>query len=555
MDVSRAAAAGWRDADVTLCVSRLVTFTMERRRVARVLRCPACGSTAKCPLCPLAFYTQCASCSAGLRYDLDVNASSPSFYALTLLSFPPIDGDGGSATILALDGSRQCVSLGPPGKPPSLLLDFDELEDVLPGFSVGHQMSASAARANAAAKNDRHAAGGTRAKSSGRSGPLDFALVLTRTERGDKLRVAEGLAVAMPPLLLFRAPCAPICNQAVVCVYGAYVARTHMPSVHKRDQPVLQGKVLLGSELLWHDRFIVLTRPAGRALPLRAPSAADDAAAAPRGSRSGPWPGPSAWPGPAKLHVFASEGATVPLDVLPLTADTRILDERPSNFLFAVLTRVEGAALAPADSSSGSAAPSVRRSTAAAAGAPGWAVCEVAMPDMPSKQRWMQAIKEAVLEDTAYRPMHAAADTAAMTTAREVLPLKKVAAARAGVAARAHLTLRYAGCDVAYTGPRFLTVEQLAAAFASRFGDDVRAALARLGPADGSGAHRPRETGRPLRVGALVFVRALSVGGEAARTASDAPEPALAFALGELEDGMVVVARQADDDDGRHERL
>lgn len=545
--MDKVAAAGWRDQDSLLCTSRHVTFKLERGRTARVLRCPACGSTTQCPLCPLAFYMPCSSCGAGLRYDLGSDASCPSFFALTLLPFPPVEGESGSAMILTLDGSKQTLALSQPAsRGPSILIDLDELDDVLPGFSVGHQMNATAAHAaNSAARG----MGGRRNSQGKGAGPLEFALVLSQSARGRRLRQAEGLPAAPPPLLLFRAPSAAVCSQAVICLYGAYVAASHVPSVHKRDQPVLQGKLLVGSDLLWHDRFLVLSRPAGRTLTLRA-GAADPAGAAKAAppSRSGPWPGPSAWPGPAKLLVFASQDAAVPLDVLPLSADVRILDERPSNFLFALLTRVEGAAHSPADAPGAASTPSLRR--AGAAGVPGWTVCEIAAPDQPSKQRWLQAIKEAVREDTAHRPALAAADTASMASSTSA-PLHKAAVMRSEAAvSRVTCTLRHASCDVAYTGPRFATVEQLAAAFASRFGDDVRGALARLGPADAPGAHRRHEPGRPLRVGELLFLAHSQEEAAEGKPAVGAPNTegrAVAFALGELESGAVIVAVPARD--------
>lgn len=525
---SKAAAAGWRDADLPLCSSRVVTFQMERARAARVVRCPTCGSSSACPLCPLAFYTQCGSCGAGLRYDLDVHASWPSFYALTLLPFPHVEGAGSSAAILALDGCAQRAAIGAPGRAPSTLLDLEELDEVLPGFSVGHQMSAA-----------RPAGASARAAGKWR-GPTDFALLLAQSERGERLRKAAGLPAGLPPLLLLRAPCAPACSQAVACLSGAYVGRTHAPSVHRREQPVLQGKLLVASELLWLDRFLVLTRPAGRALPPRTPAADEH-------GRAGPWPGPSAWPGPAKLHVFAAEGAAVPLHVLPLTAGVRILDERPSNFLFAVLTRVEPAARPPADAPSAGGAPGSQR--AGAASAPGgFSVCEIAAPDQPSKQRWMQAIREAVREGAAHRPAHAAADTTSADAAAR--PKAQQPACGPGRPSRLQLslTLRHAGCEAAYRGPRFATAEQLAAAFASRFGDDLRAALARVGPSDAPGAHRMHELGRSVRVGELVFLQAARAqagadGGTDAATGGAPVEREVAFGLGELRSGMVVIAR------------
>jgi hypothetical protein len=76
MEGSKAAAAGWRDSDLMLCASRVVTFPMERGRVARVLRCPACGSTIRCPACQQCFFLLCPSCSQGLRYDLGTSAAS-----------------------------------------------------------------------------------------------------------------------------------------------------------------------------------------------------------------------------------------------------------------------------------------------------------------------------------------------------------------------------------------------------------------------------------------------------------------------------------------------
>jgi hypothetical protein len=106
---------------------------------------------------------------------------------------------------------------------------------------------------------------------------------------------------------------------------------------------------------------------------------------------------------------------------------------------------------------------------------------------------------------------------------------------------------------VLYAGPRIRKLEQLAAAFAVRFGEDVRSALSRVGPADAPGAHRmllQTAATVPLRVGELEFLAALPLhpqqnGAAADGQLADASAPLAAFRLGELTDGVVVVARPA----------
>jgi hypothetical protein len=665
------APVGWRDGELALCVSREI---VGRGRTVRVLQCPSCETTVRCPVCPLNFHVTCSNCSKGLRYDLgtlaraavrgasrvtpecrrgpivrilfmpspslalplhcaDAHAGGVSFYALALVPFPPSADATDSAVILKVDGAAQVRDLGcvrlaresrgaprspracasvrdrAPSKParvrsrrssaclagrsahrpvpamrraqtvtlsqpgaskPFIVLEMDELDDVIAGFGQSHQKTHAAA---VAASPRRPSAAPASAAAF-----LDLAIVWTRSARGEELRATEGLAsAAMPPLLLLRAPNCHVCAQLVATLAGGYVARTHAPSVHKREQPVLQGQLLMGADLLWYDRLFVLNRPAGRALP-QARADASDATA-----QSGPWPGPSAWPGPAKLLIFAADSATTPLDVLPLTgvwrlcasacaharipaslaaprsrprtrrarrapltrlaprpprrrlrralasaADVRLLDEQPSSYQFAIVTRIEGHADADGQPHETSAA--VRRSIAA--GAPGWAVCEIAAPDLASKQRWLHAIKQAVREDSRHRPQ-----PPAPSEPRAARPGATRTAAAAAVDHAQHggltLTLRHGGCDVLYAGPRLGRIEQLAAAFAARFGPDLRKALSRTGAADAPGAHRAAQADHaaPLRVGQVEFL--LAAVGSVGST----------FKLGELADGMVVLAR------------
>ncbi|KAJ1618631.1 hypothetical protein T492DRAFT_916673, partial [Pavlovales sp. CCMP2436] len=477
------AAVGWRDElglELAQCSSRVVSFPTERMRTARVLRC-LCGATVRCPLCPLAFHLQCPGCGKGLRYDTDAHSSAPSFYAMTLLPFPPLESEAGVRVVLRIDGAAQTLAIGHSGRAAHLLLLLEEVDEVLPGFTTGHQAS-TAAQAKAAVAPAT--LGQHRRQLVGGSGPLEFALVVVPSARGKAMRAQLG-SNSPAALLLLRAPCASVCAQAVECLAGALVARTHVPSVHRREQAVLQGKLLLGAELLWHDRLLFLVRPARREQP---PATHRDGAAKGRLVLS-------AWPGPAKLLVFASEAAADPLEVIALTAETRILDEKPRSYLFKLLTRPE----APAEPAKG------------AKGAAGWTVSEIACPDLASKQRWLLAIREAVREDAAHHPAHAAADTAVLLQ----LPLAKPAVPTQLAAGLLRLTLRHGAYAALYAGPRLATADQLAAAFASRFGAELRATLAQVvGGADAPGVHRKLLRGggawrAALRVGGCEFVLAL----------------------------------------------
>jgi len=204
----------------------------------------------------------------------------------------------------------------------------------------------------------------------------------------------------------------------------------------------------------------------------------------------------------------------------------------------------------------------------------GYTVYQLAAPDLPSKVRWMRVLLECLrLPAPPEGGGGRAADAAeAVAPASAPQPSQPPAPPRAATATQLTLALHHAGRDLLYSGPRPITVEQLAAIFAARFGRPVSRLLAKgaTSPHAGGGVGGGEHT-RPgrLQCGGLAFLvhvpppppappvpgGAASVtaatgacgvpcaGGGAASTAAALGGGVLAdCSIGQLRDGMRIVA-------------